>query len=256
MRQVRRLLHWQAALLGTAGALLGCGLGVGLGLLLLHIMGAFLGFPLHPKAPSPGTFVLALTLGIGTALAATALSAGNAAARPILELWRQTGSARSESLSWRVSLLGIVLLIVAGGSIAAVWGGQCPSWLGVCLLPTAVASLLVGSVLSAAPLLPRFLALGGLVPRQLMGIEANLALRQLQRRPVRTALTAGVLVVVVVMAMGFGEVLLRSLGVLRQWCRHRFRPISWYRAAFPTRPFCWRRQSPKNWPTNSVRCRG
>jgi putative ABC transport system permease protein len=211
VRQVRRLLLGQAVLLGAFGALLGCGIGLLLARVLLRVLGAFLGVALQPEPPQFGTWLLALALGIGAALAAIALPARRTAGRPVLELLQQTRTCREERLPRATLLGGLLLLLAAGGSFAI--SGAVPV-----LLPTAVAALLGGCALCTAPLVPHLLALCGLLPRWLVGVEAELALRQLRRRPVRTALTAGVLVVVVSMALGFGNFLADALGALRQWC--------------------------------------
>lgn len=219
MRQVRRMLLGQAAVLGAAGAVLGCGVGTGLGLVLLYLLGAFLGVELPTELPGPDTWFLGLAIGIGTAVAAVSVPVRNAAARPILESWQQQRSRRAERLPCGLAVLGLFLLMAAGLGIAACVANRVAPWVGSRLFPLAVATLLTAGVLIAAPFFPRLLVLGGLVPRKFVPVEADLALRQLQRRPLRTPRTAGVLVIVLVMAVGFGNVLSSTFDELQEWCQ-------------------------------------
>jgi putative ABC transport system permease protein len=54
--------------------------------------------------------------------------------------------------------------------------------------------------------------------RPLLGVEGRLAVRQLERQPSRTALTAGILFIGVVVSIGFGQSMVNNIRDIYAWC--------------------------------------
>lgn len=213
--QVLRLLLAEALLLGLAGAALGCAAGTGLALLLQGVMGQFLGVALPPLEFAPGPYLLAGLLGPALAGGAAGWPAWQASRRvPLDDLLpgRDGSSGRS---GWATAVAGLTLGL---GAVPAL--GLCQGWLPVrtvqALLPAVLALLLGGGVLTLAALARPLLRLLGVLP---LGLEGRLALAQLERRPGRTGLTAGVLFLGLAVTVGFEQALTGLIEDVRGWCR-------------------------------------
>jgi putative ABC transport system permease protein len=215
--QVTRLLLAEALALGLAGTLLGFPLGLVLAKILLGVTAQTMGVtpPDLPWAPAP--FLCALVLGPGMALAATFLPARRAGRRsPLVDL--APGRAGGpEPVHRGPAYAGLACLVGLAGFVL---GG------GVQLFPpTVTPSLMAGwaalYVLACALVVPLVLVpllrLAGVVLRPWLGREGDLALRQLDRRRSRTALTVGVLVVALAISLGYGNTLLVLVQDIHAW---------------------------------------
>jgi putative ABC transport system permease protein len=216
--QVTRLLLREALLLGMVGTVLGIGLGLLLSAGQQQMMQQLLGVTL-PAEPWPALpFVGALLLGPGMAVAATYWPARRAGRRaPLEDLLQKAVTHRERSTRWPayvgLGLLGLFLLVVIG--LLAGWVR--PQFIPV-VLPMTVAASMAGGVLSLPLLLRPLMRLAGTVLLPLLGMEGRLAFRQLQRRPTRTALTAGILLIGVVVSVAFGQSMRNSVRDIYQWC--------------------------------------
>jgi putative ABC transport system permease protein len=86
--QVRVMVLAESGLLGLIGSLLGCGAGLALALLLIHVINRqFFGWTLQTVI-EPAVFVQAVALMVGTALLAGLWPARFAASRPPVEAMR------------------------------------------------------------------------------------------------------------------------------------------------------------------------
>jgi putative ABC transport system permease protein len=215
--QVTRLLLREAVVLGGAGTVLGIGAGWVLSVGLRQVMEQLLSVTLPALRWTSEPFLLALALGPGMALAATYLPARRAGRRaPLEDLLGQRAVHGEDVRRWPgyvgLGLLAGTLLFVQG--TVQEWFG--PAVALACLQP-ALVTLLVGCVLILPLVLEPLTRLAGLLLRPLGGREGSLALRQLLRHRARTALTAGVLLVAVVFAVGFGQSLRNNVRHIYEW---------------------------------------
>jgi putative ABC transport system permease protein len=215
--QVTRLLLREAALLGGAGAALGIGLGWALALGMRQVMGHVMTLTPPPLRWSWGTVLLGLALGPGMALAATYLPARRAGRRAPLEDLLQRRAAPSEPLRRWPAYLGLALIGVVFFFVLGLVGGRISAPAAMPFLPLTMALYLVGCAMALPLVLGPLLRLTGLLLRPLAGVEGGLALRQLGRRPGRTALTAGALLVAVLFAVGFGQAFHNQVRHINDW---------------------------------------
>jgi putative ABC transport system permease protein len=215
--QVARLLLREAALLGGAGAVLGIGLGWALALGMRQVMGQVMSLTLPPLQWSWGPVLLGLALGPGIALAATYLPARRAGRRAPLEDLLQRREAPSEPLRRGPAYVGLALLAVVVLLVAGLAGDWIPAAAAMPFVPLAMALYLVGWALLLPLILGPLLRFARLLARAVPGVEGGLALRQLQRRPGRTALTAGALLVAVLFAVGFGLAFRNQVRDIQDW---------------------------------------
>jgi putative ABC transport system permease protein len=219
-RQVTRLLLREAILLGGVGTLLGMGAGVFLAQSLLGMQEQILGVKLPPLELTVQPFLLALLLGPGMALAATVVPAWRAGRRSPLEAMlprRSTPEPREARPGW-MNYLGVVAVLFAI-AFALGSGRWWPATTGVALMPLAFTVMLVGFVLALPLGLGGLLRLARLLLRRPFGTEGLLALRHLERQRTRTALTAGVLFIGVIVTVGFGNTLHNSIRDIDTWYR-------------------------------------
>jgi putative ABC transport system permease protein len=215
--QVARLLLREAALLGGAGAALGVGLGWALSLGLRQVMGQVMTLTLPAPAWSWGPALIGLALGPGIALAAAYLPARRAGRRAPLDDLLQRRDAPSGPLPAWPGYLGLALVALVLLLVRALTWGWIPPAVAIPCIPPAMALYLVGCALVLPLILRPLLRLARAVVRPVLGVEGSLALRLLERRPVRTALTAGVLLVAVLFALGFGQAFENQLRHINTW---------------------------------------
>ncbi|MBI1914172.1 MAG: ABC transporter permease [Planctomycetes bacterium] len=233
-RQVTRLLLREAVLLGGVGTVLGMGAGVFLAQSLLGVQEQILGVKLPPLQLTAQPFLLALLLGPGMALAATVVPAWRAGRRSPLEamLPRRSTPEPGEARPGWVNYLGIAAVATAV-TFTLGSGRWWPAATGVTLMPLAFTLMLVGCVVALPLVLGALLRLARLVLRRPFGTEGMLALRQLERQRTRTALTAGVLFIGVIVTVGFGNTLHNSIRDIDTWYRNTIPADFLVRRALP-----------------------
>ncbi len=215
--QVTRLLLREAALLGGAGAALGIGLGWGLALAMRGVMGEVMTLTLPPLRWSWGPVLLGLALGPGMALAATYLPARRAGRRsPLEDLLHRRGDP-DEPPRRGPGYAGLALLAAVFLAVLGLANGWIPAAEAIPFVPPAMALYLVGCALALPLALGPLLRLTRRLVRPVLGVEGGLALRQLQRRPGRTGLTAAALLVAVLFAVGFGQAFRNQLRHINDW---------------------------------------
>ncbi len=231
--QVTRLLLREAVLLGSAGTVLGIGAGWALSVALRQVMAQFLNVTLPDLHRTREPFLLALLLGPGMALAATYLPAHRAGRRAPLEDLLDKPAATSEEVRRWPGYVGLGFVAV----VALFMVGIVSNWLAPAvalpLLAPAMALFLVGCVLVLPLILTPSMRLAAVLLKSLLGQEGSLAIRQLTRHRTRTTLTAGVLLVAVVFAIGFGQSFRNNLRHIHDWWE-RVATIDFYiRGAWP-----------------------
>jgi hypothetical protein len=126
-------------------------------------------------------------------------------------------------------ICGAGLLIVVAGLLEASIRGWLPSWLSIVLGALAVALF----VLVIPALLRSLVAFTGGLLRLLGLARIPLAQRQVVRRPVRNALTIGVVYVAMSIGIGLGSIITTTVGDVRTWYRQTLQGDFFLRVAFP-----------------------
>ena len=212
-RQIRRLVTVEAALLGTVGGVLGAMAGVA-------VSGPISGgisraLQAHSTALAiPGWIVpAAVALGCGIAIAAAWWPAREASRGDLLEGLAAAPPPPPSGISWRFVAVVIGLAVAAATNQGLVILGVFWPRMSV---PGGI-TLLLAFVATTPILLPpivRVLAI--FVPRSLR-IEGALAVEQILRQPVRTALTSAVLVVAVSNGIGLGHAIRDNVDDVLGW---------------------------------------
>jgi putative ABC transport system permease protein len=215
--QVTRLLLREAVLLGLAGSVLGLGLGFLLSIGLRAVMASMLVVTLPALRSNLEPFVIAFVLGPGIALLAAYVPARRAARRSPLPDLLQAHGDRSEPPRRWLSYLGVAIVaLVIALALAVVWR-VIPSWLALPFLAPVMALFLVGCVLVLPLILTPLLRLALWLLKPVLRTEAVIAVRHLERNRGRTTLTAGVLLVAVIFALGFGQSFVNNLRDIHAW---------------------------------------
>lgn len=212
-RQVKRLVVGEAAALGIIGAVLGAVAGVAAaGPIAAGISGA-LRTPATTLVVAPWPIAAAILMGLGVAMAAAWWPAREAVRGDPLDGLASAPPAPPRGLSWRFVAAVAALAVIAWGVLGLVIAEWLPPRAAV---PAGIALLLlfVAATPLVLPLLTRLLA--RLVPDRFR-IESGLALEQILRQPIRTALTSGVLVVAVTNGIGLGHAIRDNVDNVLGW---------------------------------------
>jgi putative ABC transport system permease protein len=216
-RQVTRLLLREALLLGIAGTLLGIPVGLALSFALRAVLAQLLAVTLPALRLNAEPFLMALALGPGMALAATYFPARRAGQRSPLQDLLQKKADRAETIRMWPAYTGVVILALVVLFAIGIKTGWLPARVVTHLQAPTLAAFLVGCVLIVPLFQMPLTRLAAVLLRPLFGGVGGLALRQLSRHRTRTALTAGVLMVAVVFAIGFGQSLMNNMRHLNDW---------------------------------------
>jgi putative ABC transport system permease protein len=213
-RQVTGLLLREAALFGVTGTVLGIGAGYVLALATVGVMEQVLGgLNLPGLRWTNEALVLAVIFGPGMALAATWLPARLAGGRaPREDLLARGGVHLDEPRRWP-AYLGLALM----GAHLLCGIGLAEGWLGPELLAPTMPVGAIGAVLALPLAIGPLMRLAGACLKRVMGLEGQLAILQLQRRPTRTSLTVGILAIALFVGIGVGHGLLASVRDIREW---------------------------------------
>jgi putative ABC transport system permease protein len=216
--QVGGLFARQAVILGLAGGLLGSACGFSLAWVVTDGAAAATGLAIAGPRLGWEVFPLGVGLGLASSVAAVWLPARSLCRCSAVELFRPAAAARGRAAAspetgpWAAYCFCTGLWVLdecATGSLSPAWGQA--------LFPPALALAVVGTAGLVSPWLPRFLSwLEGPV-NLAFGVCGVLAIRQLGRRPDRTARTSGVVLVTAMMAVGFGHSVLNTLADVRTW---------------------------------------
>lgn len=212
-RQVRRFITAEAAILGAGGAAVGAALGVAAAGPISAGISRALQAPATGLAVQPIVVPVSALLGILVAVAAAWWPAREATGMDLLEGLGTAPAAAPRSASRTLLLAVLAMAGVALVSETAMAFGLVSPRLSVV---TGVALLLAFVALTPFALVPLVRLLGRLVPRG-WRIEGRLAVEQIARQPVRTALTAGVLVVAVSNGIGLGHAISDSVDDVLSW---------------------------------------
>ncbi|MGH2906690.1 MAG: ABC transporter permease [Solirubrobacterales bacterium] len=210
-KQIRRMILWEALLLGVLGSIIG----ILLGLLLTHGLTSLLsavGFPLGAIEYPPGAFIAAPLVGLAATLFGAlrpAIRAGRIA--PIRAVLAEHGNepVRSGrrvvigSICVLLGLAGVFTLASSDGSSGSLFAGA----LGVILLFT-------GTIWFGPLIVPPIIRVLSFPLRKLWPIEARLAADSSKSNPVRTASTASGLMIGIALVGAIGTLGASFIGSL------------------------------------------
>ena len=212
-RQVRRLVTVEAAILGGVGAAAGAVVGLAAAGPISAGISRALQTPAAGLAVHPLLVPVAVTLGVVVAVAADWWPARQATALDLLEGLSAAPAAQPKSSLRSLLVAAAVLLGVAAVSeglmMVGIWPPRASVFSGIALLLAFVS-------LTPFLMIPLVRFLGRFVPAG-WRIERTLAVEQIVRQPIRTALTAGVLVVAVSNGIGLGHAIRDSVDDVLGW---------------------------------------
>ena len=211
-RQVARSVTFEAAILGLVGAAAGIAGGLVAAEPIARNIAEFLRSPEVAITVNPWLVAAAIILGPLVSIAAAWWPARQAAKVDLLEGLANVppppgGVPRTLMLS------AGVLWCVAFAALAAAGAGLLPTRSAV---PAGIATLLAFIATTPVLLGPLTRLLARLIPRR-FAIERGIALEQVLRQPVRTALTTGVLVAAIGNGVGLGHVIRDSVDDILGW---------------------------------------
>jgi putative ABC transport system permease protein len=227
--QIIRMLLGESLGMGVVGTVLGCLVGlVGGYFLMTFVSRIYVGTP-PPIIFGTEPFVLAAVVGPTVAVLAALVPALLTTRISPLEALQPMVSQSGSGVPRWLPITGMVGGLTAGLLLLESIRGWGPPWFAI-LFGVAFITLFV----LILPVLVRPLsgAIAWLL-RPLMPMEVRLSQRQVVRRPVRSALTAGVVYIAASIGVGLGSIIITTVGDVRQWARESMVGDFFLRAAFP-----------------------
>jgi putative ABC transport system permease protein len=212
-RQIRRLVTIEAAILGVGGGVAGAIAGLAAAGPISAGIARALQAPEASLAVAPWIVPAAILLGCGIALAAAWWPARETTQIDLLEGLAAAPAPPPRGVSWRFVAAVLVLAALAAINQALVITGIVPPRMSV---PGGI-TLLLAFVATTPILLPPIVRLLAMLVPQRLRIEGGLAVEQILRQPVRTALTTGVLVVAVSNGIGLGHAIRDNVDDVLGW---------------------------------------
>ncbi|MEI8227145.1 MAG: FtsX-like permease family protein, partial [Planctomycetota bacterium] len=211
-RQVRGFVTREAAILGAIGAAVGAAVGLAAAGPIAAGISQTLQAPDAALVVHPLIVPLAVLLGTALAAAAAWWPAREATAVDPLEGLSQAPPP-PRGVPLRFVTLAVGLWIVAASIMALVITERLPPRAAV---PAGIVMLLAFVATTPVMLPPLARAVAACIPHR-WRIEGTIAVEQIIRQPVRTALTAGVLVVAVSNGIGLGHAIRDNVDNVRGW---------------------------------------
>ena len=211
--QMRRFVVGEAAILGGLGAVLGAAAGLAAAGPISAGISRALQAPAASLLVHPLVVPVSILLGTAVAVAAAWWPASQAVATDPLEALSQSPPKPGAGVSWKLIATAMVLWGVAGAILVLVIEEILPPRASV---PAGIAMML--AFVAMTPVVLPFLArmCARLIPSR-WHLEGTLALEQILRQPIRTALTTGVLVVAVSNGIGLGHAIRDNVDDVLGW---------------------------------------
>ncbi|MEI6506026.1 MAG: ABC transporter permease, partial [Planctomycetota bacterium] len=212
-RQVRRFVTLEAALLGGVGATVGAVVGLAAAGPISAGISRALQTPATGVAVHPLLVPMAIVIGVGLAVAAAWWPAWEATSLDLLEGLASAPPAAPPATTRKLLVAGGLLTLVAAISEALMYVEVWPPRASVV---SGIALLLAFVTVTPFLIVPLVRFLGRFIPDR-WRVEGRLAVDQIVRQPIRTALTAGVLVVAVSNGIGLGHAIRDSVEDVLAW---------------------------------------
>ena len=212
-RQVRRFVTLEAALLGGVGATVGAVVGLAAAGPISAGISRALQTPATGVAVHPLLVPMAIVMGVGLAVAAAWWPAWEATSLDLLEGLASAPPAAPPATTRKLLVAGGLLTLVAAISEALMYVEVWPPRASVV---SGIALLLAFVTVTPFLIVPLVRFLGRFIPDR-WRVEGRLAIDQIVRQPIRTALTAGVLVVAVSNGIGLGHAIRDSVEDVLAW---------------------------------------
>jgi putative ABC transport system permease protein len=200
--------------MGVAGTAIGIGAGYLLAAGVLNVLQQVVkGVQIPELRWTTDSFLLALVVGPGMALAATWLPARLAARRaPLEDLLSREGVHRDETQRW-LAYCGLALICLHACCAVGLLRGWLPQSLLASITPIGI----VGCVLATPLVIRPLLSMAGILLQWPLGWAGVLASRQLGRRPTRTSLTVSILSIAIFVSISVGHAVISSVRDTRDW---------------------------------------
>ncbi|MDQ7030838.1 MAG: ABC transporter permease [Ardenticatenia bacterium] len=240
-RQIVGLILAESLVLALVGSLLGVASGLGLARGLIQTMTGLLGTELETFALSPFSLIKSVAVGVGVTLASSLVPAFQAGRVVPLEALRVYGQRARDGV-WPKWVHGFGFVLFVGCVFLFFFlEALIPPALKVQVGITSVFGLLLGAALLVPPVL-------GLVePAMRRGLalfygpEGQLGSRNVERSPLRTALTVAALMVGVTMIIALGEMSNSFRQDILAWVETAIGGDLYVRSTTPMRPELGRR---------------
>jgi putative ABC transport system permease protein len=211
--QIVRMLLLEGLLMGATGTLIGSILGLGGAYLLAGAMASANTGTAMALCVSVGPFLLASILGPLLSVVAMSVPAWIASRVSPLEGMRPAVAESMTKVPWSFTLAGIAtFLITLGILLGCIW-----EYLPISLITYAGVVFTVAFVLLIPAVLGPLTRAVAAVMRPFLGVEGQVAARQVIRRRARATLTIGVLYVAVSSGIALGTMILNSVEDVRTW---------------------------------------
>ncbi len=212
-KQIMRMLVLEGFAMGLIGTVLGAVLGVIGAYLLTAGMMRVYSNSIPPLLISPGPFILAALIGPLISLCGVIVPSYLAGKITPLEGMRPIVAENNRRLPLAYVVLSIIVFTATGLLLA----GSIMGFLPLALLPIFGVFFTVAIVMFVPVVLKIMSKTTAAVLYPLLGVEGQLASRQVLRRRTRATLTIGILYIAVSMAIGVGITLVNNVNDVRNW---------------------------------------
>lgn len=212
-RQIVGMLLFEGLLMGLVGTLVGSIIGLGGSYLLAGAMATANAAAVTTVCVSVGPFLLAAILGPLLSVGAMSIPAWIASRVSPLEGMRPAVAEPTAKVPLSFILAGFATFLITLGILVACIRGYLP----MSLMTYAGVTFTVAFVLLIPAVLGPLTRLVAFVLRPWLGVEGQVAARQIVRRRARATLTIGVLYVAVSTGIALGTMILNSVNDVRTW---------------------------------------
>lgn len=227
--QLIRILLAEGFVMGAVGTVIGLAVGIGGAYLLTRTLERLLQAKLPALHITAWPLLLGALLGIGLSMLSVLIPAVRAGRVSPLEGLGARSGENLGRLPYRLAMLGLAVLLVAGNLLLASLTNRAPASFSV---PSGVA-VLIGIVFLIPAIIHPYSKLAAWIPFQAAPAESRLARRRMLQHPIRTMLTVGVLFLAISAGVGLGTTVVNSVDDLQRWIQKTIVYDFYVRASMP-----------------------